>query len=121
LEVARVHSSATFAVDIRDGLNVVHSHGEVDLSSRDELRDVLAPLTEGTADLIIDLTGTSFLDSTGLGVLMWAHGRLSEHGRRVTLVVQEHGRVAKVLHVSGADSVLDVVHRSGRETGGVAE
>ena len=44
---------------------IVHVEGEVDIVTAPELRAGLAPL-EG--DVVVDLTGVEFLDSTGISV-----------------------------------------------------
>ncbi|MEO5878466.1 MAG: STAS domain-containing protein [Streptosporangiaceae bacterium] len=57
--------------------------------------------------LILDLTHLTFLDSTGLGVLLWAHHRMSEQGGRLCLAAPGH-LVRRVLHTTGLDRRLHV-------------
>jgi anti-anti-sigma factor len=55
---------------------VVSLAGEWDLNRRDELRAVLAEFATGDhacKDIVLDLTRTTFIDSTTIGVLIDAH------------------------------------------------
>lgn len=86
---------------------VVHAEGEVDLHTAHLLRDALTAVIAGGSDRVIaDLTGVSFMDSTGLGVLV---GRLREmrirHGQ---LRVAAGHRILRVIKVTGIDTVLPV-------------
>lgn len=55
--------------------------------------------------IVLDLRGLSFLDSTGIHLLMQAHARAEETGRSVALLVDE-GPVRRVLDACGALSIL---------------
>ena len=55
--------------------------------------------------LIIDLTDVSFIDSSGLSVIVGAHKRLSDAGAGVRLVVVTP-QVAKVLALTGLDAAI---------------
>jgi anti-anti-sigma factor len=69
--------AAQFSV-ARDGdVTVVTAAGELDLAVKDDLRDVLAPLT---GSVVIDLADVTFVDSSTLGVLVGAHKRLTGDG-----------------------------------------
>ena len=39
----------------------------------------------GTGDLVVDLTQVELVDATGLGVLLGAHRRAKQQGRRLVL------------------------------------
>ena len=57
--------------------------GEVDLSSANVLRTTL--LSEGAPTVIVDLSGVSFIDVLGVGVLLSAHQSLQRRGGQVVL------------------------------------
>jgi anti-anti-sigma factor len=59
-------------------------------------------------DLIIDLTGVTFLDSTGVGALLQTHRRLARQGRRCALIVPPGSEVAVLLSLTGLDRLLRV-------------
>lgn len=55
---------------------IVSPRGEVDLATQGALRTALSDLiVAGCVDIVVDLDGTTFLDSTGLGALIGARRR----------------------------------------------
>ncbi len=89
---------------------LVEVSGEVDLHTAPQLRAVLGGLVEQETpgeSVVVDLTGVSFIDSTGLGELVGAHKSLQRRGDRLHLVVTSE-RVARLLALTGLDEVLGV-------------
>ena len=72
----------------RPGTVVLHVHGEADLHVAPELRDRIAEaIGDGADELVLDLTETTFIDSTTLGVLLGAMKRLRGESGHLRLVV----------------------------------
>jgi anti-sigma B factor antagonist len=88
----------------QDDVAVVAVSGEIDLGTAGQLRDYLAEClsTEGLRDIVLDLSGVTFMDSTGLQVLISTQRRLEAQGGRLRLVGLRSG-VAKILRVTGLD------------------
>jgi len=85
---------------------VVRPRGEIDLAVAGELRDHLLRLLDaGATNLIVDLGGVSFLDSTGLTALMTAHRRAEIVGGRV-VVARADRNVAEVFEITGLDGAF---------------
>jgi anti-anti-sigma factor len=83
---------------------VVSVSGELDVASSQVLERQLMELQD--VDLVvIDLRGLTFIDSTGLGVLVRAHQRAVEIGNRVALV-RGNGQVNRLLTLTGLDEQL---------------
>lgn len=83
--------------------------GEVDVSCADELRAAIdAQIAEGvTGELVVDLAGVPYIDSTGIGVLVGAAHRVSEAG--ATFVVARPQRnVERVLGLLGVQADLNI-------------
>jgi anti-sigma B factor antagonist len=60
--------------------------GEVDMSTSPELRSKLAPLlTEGTSQVIVDLSGVTYIDSSGIATLIEGLQLSRKHDIRFTL------------------------------------
>lgn len=90
-------------VDERQGWVVVALSGEIDMATSPELRERLhALLGEGRSNLVIDLDGVGFIDSTALGVLIGTMKRARAAGGDVRLVCTQP-RVAKVLEITRLD------------------
>jgi anti-anti-sigma factor len=89
---------------------VVAVSGELDLASaevlRPELLGVLAGL--GAASATLDLRGTTYLASAGVGLLLEADALARRAGLALRLLVHPGSSVARLLHVSRLDGVLAV-------------
>lgn len=57
--------------------------GELDLATAGQLADHLDPLPGHGAEVRVDLSGLTFLDSSGLRVLIEAHQRAEVAGRTI--------------------------------------
>lgn len=81
--------------------------GEVDVYSAPAFRDKISDLLEADPMLVIDLGGLSFIDSTGLGVLVAGRNKSLERGGVIAFVCTQD-RVLKLLRITGLDSVFDI-------------
>lgn len=95
-----------FEVDVRAETlgTVVTVVGELDVATSQELERELAKLNE-VALVVVDLRGLTFIDSTGLGVLVRAHQRAQDGARRFG-VVRGGGQVNRLLTLTGLDTEL---------------
>jgi anti-anti-sigma factor len=103
--------SNDFSVDVREqgGATVLVVIGELDLRTSPELEDRLTRAFDGGAELVIlDLRQIEFMDSTGLRVLLSAHQRAHETGRRFALV-KGADQVERVLTLTGVRDLLTVI------------
>jgi anti-sigma B factor antagonist len=99
-----------FRVERRDddGTAVVAVFGEVDLATAPELKAVLlAAVASGATNIVLDLSGTDFLDSTGLGAVVTAYKRVRAHDGHMRVVVG-NPRVRRVFEITNLDRVLPV-------------
>ncbi|WP_037857828.1 STAS domain-containing protein [Streptomyces sp. NRRL S-340] len=80
--------------------------GGLDLHTAPHLADTLQPLlaTEGHS-VLLDLSGVTFLDSTGLTCLIAAYRTARTAGARLALIAPGE-RVRHMLALTGADRVL---------------
>jgi anti-sigma B factor antagonist len=91
-----------------DGTPVVSVMGEVDLATARALEQTLLGVTEDrTGELIVDLTGCSFLDSRGLGALVATRARLERSNRRLALVLSNPS-VLRIFQITGFDELFDL-------------
>lgn len=81
-------------------------HGEADLHSAPELRERLRMAIDGGAtSLVLDLSETTFVDSTSLGVLLGGMKRLREHDGTIRLVVPRP-EVRRVFEITLLDRIF---------------
>lgn len=93
-----------------DDLRIVSVVGELDQATVPELRIALdAAVDSGTGSLLVDLSDCAFIDSSGLGALVAARGRLiATDGRRFGLCCPDE-QVRRLLEITGLDKAMGLV------------
>ena len=80
--------------------------GELDVATVNGFRRTVSTLMgTGCRELVVDLGETTFLDSSGLGALVWAAHRMHAAGGELT-VTNPDEQVARILRVTGVERVL---------------
>jgi anti-sigma B factor antagonist len=80
--------------------------GEIDFTSSGAVQSsLLSMILPGGGTVVADLSQVTFLDSSGLGVLVQAHRTALERDNR--LVVVASSPVRKLLRLTGLDTVLE--------------
>jgi len=101
-----------FAIDDRSvgpDTHVVAVAGEIDLFTAPEFKQrVSAPIDEGRTRVVVDLTETTFIDSSSLGVLIGAHRRLRRLDGRLVIVCSNDA-IVKTFRITGLDGVFTIV------------
>ena len=93
---------------IGDRTYVISLAGEVDLYTAPELKqEVLRIAGEGAKQVIVDLTSTTFIDSTTLGVLVGGVKRLRPTGGQLSLVSGDRN-ITKIFEITGLDRVFPI-------------
>ncbi|WP_411284976.1 STAS domain-containing protein [Lapillicoccus sp.] len=92
----------------RDHHTVVHVGGEIDVYTAPALRERLdEEIERGEHDLVVDLSEVTFMDSTGLGVLVGRLKLIRVHEGAMRLVC-DYDRVLKVFTITGLDKVFEI-------------
>lgn len=85
--------------------------GEIDVYTAPMLRDAITDLVaQGAHDIVIDMTGVEFLDSTGLGVLVGGLKKVRAYDGSLELVCHQE-RLLKIFRITGLAKVF-VIHES---------
>ncbi|WP_371822313.1 STAS domain-containing protein [Conexibacter sp. SYSU D00693] len=94
---------------------VIAPSGELDIAAA---RDLAPQLNEAAGQLdapvVVDLSDVSFVDSTALGAIVQADGRMQRTGRRLSVVAPSGSAAAVLLELSNMEDRL-VLHRSREE------
>jgi anti-anti-sigma factor len=98
---------ARLSFESEGDVELAHLAGEVDASNVDELSETLLETISNKARaVVIDLTKTSYIDSSGISLIFDAAARLRNRRQELRLVVPPRSFVAEVLAaVSMQDSV----------------
>lgn len=93
---------------LENGTPVVRVMGEVDLATAPALEAALLGVRDDRTDaVIVDLTGCTFLDSTGLRTLVATRERFERSNRRLGLALSTPG-VLRVLQITGLDKRFEI-------------
>jgi anti-sigma B factor antagonist len=91
------------------GWTVVSIYGELDVATAPSLREKLIGLVgDGSNQLILDLEGVDFLDSTGLGVIVSALKRARTQGGDLRLVCTQ-ARIRRLFEITGLDKAVPLL------------
>ncbi len=89
--------------------HVVAVRGEIDLFTAPELKKTLQEAIEnGATRVVVDLSETTFLDSTALGVLIGAVKRLRSRDGSLA-IVNTDASIAKTFEITGLDQIFTIL------------
>ena len=93
---------------IDDQTRVIAPEGEIDAFTAPQLGGRLLTLAdEGRTDLVVDLSGVTFMDSTGIAVILDALRKLGRRERRLVLVCPTD-RIMRPFQVTGLSGRLPI-------------
>ena len=108
-------------VDVRQvgSHSFVDVKGEIDVYTAPKLREKLIELvSEGSYDVVVNLEGVDFLDSTGLGVLVGALKRVKAYDGSLSLICTQD-KILKIFKITGLTKVFSI-HASEAEATGAS-
>jgi anti-sigma B factor antagonist len=92
-----------------DGNALIVVVGELDMATAPDLASALEAFVEGgPPELVFDLSGLSFMDSSGLAVFTKTQRRLREQGRTLSITAPQPN-VLKVFEIAGLMEALNIV------------
>jgi anti-sigma B factor antagonist len=86
--------------DLRPGCRDVRIEGELDLAVAGQLDEVLTAAMGECDCVLVGLERCDFIDSSGIAVILRAHNRMQEEGRRLA-VYAPTDQVLRVLSMTG--------------------
>ena len=92
---------------LRDGVSLVALAGELDLSTIPQLEGRIFEELHERESVCVDLTRLTFIDSSGIGLLIKAH-RETDNGEALHIVVSEGSQIERVFALAGIGKALPV-------------
>jgi anti-sigma B factor antagonist len=89
----------------RQGTTVVALKGEVDLESSPAAREILLKCFESTSKVLVDLSGVTYIDSSGVASLVEALQAAKKNGSRFALASTSEP-TRRVLELARLDKVF---------------
>jgi anti-sigma B factor antagonist len=87
---------------------IVRVRGDIDLATRDEIRRQIEDSIDGAGRVVLDLSQVTFIDSSGLTVLVETHQRLGQNPEAFA-VRAPSPPARRVLALSGLDQLMTIV------------
>jgi anti-anti-sigma factor len=92
-----------------EGARLIRLDGEIDLSNAQEvLEDIVSQLPADSPLLVLDLSDTGYLDSSGIAMLFRLARRLGTSRQGLRLVVPKASRIRAVIDLTAVDRVIAV-------------
>ncbi|MEU7474224.1 STAS domain-containing protein [Streptomyces sp. NPDC044984] len=89
-----------------DGIRVLTLAGEIDHHTGDQLRQALDASDTAHPRIVVDLHDVTFMDSSGINILIAAHQTVTAAGGRLRLAAPTDS-VQRVLQLTGVDTLVD--------------
>jgi anti-sigma B factor antagonist len=87
-------------------IHILKLEGELDIATAPRLQEEIDRLEEGQpSELVIDLSGLNFIDSTGLRLLLETNDRARTHGMKLRFL-RGSEPVTRLLSLTGVDERL---------------
>ena len=87
---------------------VISLTGEVDLYTAPEFKQqLLEVIAQGGKEVVVDFSGTTFIDSTTLGVLVGGVKRLRTNEGQLSLVCSDRS-ITKIFEITGLDRIFRI-------------
>ncbi len=92
-----------------DGIEILSLQGKITIGSGDvQLRDLIAQcLSDGKTNILLDMSGVSTIDSSGIGELVGSYTTVTNRGGRLKLL-HLPGKVTDLLQVTQLITVFEV-------------
>lgn len=93
---------------LHQGVDVISISGEVDLYTASALKEMIYEVLDtGVSNIILDMTGLDFMDSSGLGVLVGTLKRVRSAGGSLWLIC-DRDNLLKIFRLTGLDKVFTI-------------
>ncbi len=106
--------------DLQPGCREIHLEGELDLAVADRLSEALKRAASEGDRVVIGLERCTFIDSTGIAIIVRAHRELAQQGRALT-VYGASDQVLRILSITGLTNDGLVFENAGDARSAAAE
>ena len=91
---------------------ILRIHGEIDISNaREVLATIQASVPNDAQAIVVDLSGTTYLDSSGVQLLLVLADRLRIRRQEVSLLVPPEAPIRALLEVAGVPTLIPMYDR----------
>ena len=97
----------TYKISENGNISTVFLDGEIDMDVTEKAKEIILPLVEAGKEVHINLKDVSYMDSSGISVLIESHQKALEKGTKV--IVKEISKsVLKVIMMAKLEQILNL-------------
>ena len=97
----------TYKISENVNISTVFLDGEIDMDVTEKAKEIIFPLVEAGKEVHINLKNVSYMDSSGISVLIESHQKALEKGTKV--IVKEISKsVLKVIMMAKLEQILNL-------------
>ena len=97
----------TYKISENANISTVFLDGEIDMDVIEKAKEIIFPLVEAGKEVHINLKDVSYMDSSGISVLIESHQKALEKGTKV--IVKEISKsVLKVIMMAKLEQILNL-------------
>ena len=97
----------TYKISENANISTVFLDGEIDMDVIEKAKEIIFPLVEAGKEVHINLKDVSYMDSSGISVLIESHQKATEKGTKV--IIKEISKsVLKVIMMTKLEQVLNL-------------
>jgi anti-anti-sigma factor len=97
----------TYKISENANISTVFLNGEIDMDVTEKAKQIILPLVEAGKEVHINLKDVSYMDSSGISVLIESHQKALEKGTKV--IVKEISKsVLKVIMMAKLEQILNL-------------
>jgi len=97
----------TYKVTEEGNISTVFLNGEIDMDVTDKAKEVILPLVEAGKEVHLNLKDVSYMDSSGISVLIESHQKALE--KKTKVIVKEVSKsVLKVIMMAKLEQILNL-------------
>jgi anti-sigma B factor antagonist len=106
--------------ELQPGRRDVQIEGELDLAVAGQLDEVLTAAVDECDCILVGLERCAFIDSSGIAVILRAHSRMEENGKRLA-VYGATDQVQRILSMTGLTANGLVFHSAAEAVAAIGE
>ena len=97
----------TYKISENANISTVFLDGEIDMDVIENAKEIIFPLVEAGKEVHINLKDVSYMDSSGISVLIESHQKATEKGTKV--IIKEISKsVLKVIMMAKLEQILNL-------------
>ncbi|HVD39028.1 MAG TPA: STAS domain-containing protein [Solirubrobacterales bacterium] len=106
--------------ELQPGRWDIQVEGELDLAVAGQLDEILTAAVDECSCILVGLEGCAFIDSSGIAVILRAHNRMEENGKRLA-VYGATDQVQRILSMTGLTGNGLVFHSAAEAVAAIGE